>query len=916
MALNQWRKFAFFDKKLLKNEAGDTLDALKSYKIWSTTFGRGKMIFGDSEGWIVVMDYKQNVTSFRGYLLQVSHLFMTKQQNILVSVGEDSAEQGPMLKVWNFDKMDGGDNPSCSRMIRLNFRNTQELVSCFVVHENLNYLAIGYSSGVVILLKGDITKERNTSKHVVLHEGKSTITGLSFRPTTTAKGGIVLFISSMDEIWSYMIGGRDKEIGSVLDHHGCGLMCSTMTDSSTDYQFVIGRADALYFYLPDSRGQCLAFGGTKLLLEWCHGYLVVVSRKEESETRSTLSGSDSGAGEMQIITIYDVKNKLIAYYGPIQEVRAILCEWGSIFILCTDNKIYQIKEKELLQKLDMLFKKNLYSLAITLAKAQQYDQDALIDMFRQYGDHLYSKGDFDEAMAQYIKTIGRLEPSYVIRQFLDAQRIYNLTAYLSALHDSNLASQDHTTLLLNCYTKLKDEEQLDKFIMSKNSNHAVNFDVETAIRVLRQSGYFRHALHLAKTHQKHDWYLKIQLENNKDFVEALDYISKLEFESCEANLKCYGRLLISHASEQCTELLKKLCTDYAPKSDKVEAISSSSVHMAANPEDFFHIFVNHSGLMCEFLEYVANCRSDLSPEFYNTLLELYLENWKNTGQQAIKDSLEQKIMRLLQQENCCDPMQALLLCQLNDFAPGILYMFEQKHMYTEILQFFMDRHSFEQVVQTCRRFGDKESHLWVQAFWFFSESFGEYDKSWIAEVLKVIETKNLLPSLMVIDILSRNPNTTLDIIRDYVISRMKSDEKKIQDDEAQIQKFREKTEQIRKEVDQIKNGAQIFQDANCSACDKSLELPSVHFMCRHSYHQHCFDSYSDTDEECPICRPENRKLLDEINAQEQNRDLSQQFFSRVNKEIDSFSVVAEYFGKRLFGRQTPIDDLLHPGDRL
>lgn len=91
-------------------------------------------------------------------------------------------------------------------------------------------------------------------------------------------------------------------------------------------------------------------------MEWCHGYLVVVSKKEESESRGTMSGSDSANGEMQIITIYDVKNKLIgrywkpavlvlmhssllAYYGPIQEVKAVLCEWGAIFVLCSDNRV-------------------------------------------------------------------------------------------------------------------------------------------------------------------------------------------------------------------------------------------------------------------------------------------------------------------------------------------------------------------------------------------------------------------------------------------------------------------------------------------------------------------------------------------------------------------------------------------------
>ena len=54
----------------------------------------------------------------------------------------------------------------------------------------------------------------------------------------------------------------------------------------------------------------------------------------------------------------------------------------------------------------------------------------------------------------HVKTIGTLEPSYVIQKFLDAQKIHNLTAYLQALHRKGLASEDHTTLLLNCYFSL------------------------------------------------------------------------------------------------------------------------------------------------------------------------------------------------------------------------------------------------------------------------------------------------------------------------------------------------------------------------------------------------------------------------------------------------------------------------------
>ena len=61
-----------------------------------------------------------------------------------------------------------------------------------------------------------------------------------------------------------------------------------------------------------------------------------------------------------------------------------------------------------------------FSFLVRIAKSQHYDSDGLVDIFRQYGDHLYSKGDLAGAIENYIKTIGHLEPSYVIRSFLDA----------------------------------------------------------------------------------------------------------------------------------------------------------------------------------------------------------------------------------------------------------------------------------------------------------------------------------------------------------------------------------------------------------------------------------------------------------------------------------------------------------------
>lgn len=52
-------------------------------------------------------------------------------------------------------------------------------------------------------------------------------------------------------------------------------------------------------------------------------------------------------------------------------------------------------------------------------------------------------------------------------------------------------------------------------MFEQSSESEVHFDVEIAIKVLRQAGYHSHAVFLAEKHMHHEWYLKIQLEDLK-----------------------------------------------------------------------------------------------------------------------------------------------------------------------------------------------------------------------------------------------------------------------------------------------------------------------------------------------------------------------------------------------------------------
>lgn len=145
-------------------------------------------------------------------------------------------------------------------------------------------------------------------------------------------------------------------------------------------------------------------------------------------------------------------------------------------------------------------------------------------IFRKFGDFLYQKGDYDTAMQQYLKAIETTEPSQVIRKFLDTQRMQNLIDYLEELHEHHKATSDHTTLLLNCYAKLKDVEKLEEFIKSPGD---LKFDLDTAITMCRQGGYFDQAAYLARKHNEHELVVDILIEDSKRYAEALAYIWRL-----------------------------------------------------------------------------------------------------------------------------------------------------------------------------------------------------------------------------------------------------------------------------------------------------------------------------------------------------------------------------------------------------
>ena len=206
----------------------------------------------------------------------------------------------------------------------------------------------------------------------------------------------------------------------------------------------------------------------------------------------------------QQISIYDFNNQMTLYCQAYAQIPFVEVEDDAIYMLTLNQKeqktLFKLHEMEDNVKIQTLLKKGLFAEAQKIASNASFPQEIIAEICKEHADNLYEKKQFNEALDQFIKTIGYLNPSYVIQRYIEVPQLPNLIRYLEELietpnsqrHMQNIQSltdynKDYTALLLNCYVKTKQKDKISKLIekATLNSKETI-FDVATAIEVCRQ----------------------------------------------------------------------------------------------------------------------------------------------------------------------------------------------------------------------------------------------------------------------------------------------------------------------------------------------------------------------------------------------------------------------------------------------
>ncbi|KAF7510407.1 hypothetical protein GJ744_006686 [Endocarpon pusillum] len=983
MALTSWKSFAFFTVSQVPVPADDDGSYVFSNDITSLAAGSDSIFLGDSNGDVRILSRALRVVrlfhaadpSSHG---SITHLKQIEATSLLVTICEDLSSD-PVLKVWALDKEEKKTKgPKCLCTIGVQNGRRQFPVSAFVALEDLTQVAVGFANGAVTVIRGDLIHDRGTKQRIVF-ESEEPITALAIRESPMT----ILYIATTGRISNLVISGKGQgQPPRTVDSQGCGVGCMSVHKETGD--IIIARDDAVYYYGPNGRGPSFAFDGPKKMITTFKDYVGLVcppkvAQVSKSQTYRRLGGSEMGdLFSTSSFSLLETDLRYIAHTESLStQVKEVFSEWGELFLLTIDGKLYRYQEKTLQEKLEILYQRNLYILAINLAQKAGVDTATQNVIFRKYGDYLYQKGDYDTAMQQYLRAIDNTEPSQVLRKFLDTQRIHNLIEYLEELHEHDKATADHTTLLLNCYAKLKDTEKLDAFIRAPGE---LKFDLETAISMCRQGGYFEQAAYLATKHGESSLVVDILVEDSKKYPEALAYIWQLEPLAAYPNLMKYSRVLLEHCPDETTQVFIDYYTgNYRPKEEVTATqepqpqnqasafqnlsallplpyMSRSAVASPApeaqpqtttadtklassagtpapeypipKPRTAFSSFIPHPSHFIRFLEALTsqpNISSTDKTDLYTTLFEMYLEaaNSESTTSSE-REAWQQKAKALITSQaqistqlsdqpfSSIPTSSVLLLSSLSNFPTGTTLVRERANLYTDILRSHTTAKDTSGAISALRRYGPEDPSLYPIALSYFSSSTTVLSQPGVKEelqsVLRKIDQESLMAPLQVVKVLSQGGAVSMGMVKSYLSDNISRERKEIRNNRTLIESYRKESAAKKCELEDLGSKPIVFQARRCSACGGQLDLPTVHFACKHSFHQRCLntgtvsqaaqaDAMAEGRAECPVCKPQNDTIKAHRRAQVESADQHELFKAALERSQERFETVAEFFGR-------------------
>lgn len=914
-----WRQFQLFDFLPIRDPQYQSTTPLFSDPLLSAiTCSQSYIAFAVQNTFITLLakDLLEYVVLFCAYDPEYRISFMKPllHLNLLVTMAEKQGSPA-IVKVWDLHKitqlptetLSSGDSMKHKYVTQVQVHDGDNSypVSCVSFNESLTCVAVGYTNGRVILVRGDLLRDRG-SKQRLVYESVDPITGVHFNRFEE-----VLYVTTISKVLTVLTTGRNqgKPLRVLSSSGGVDLECSDLDYKSL--KLIVANTDGFKYYNHVSKAHVINFSIAKRkMLRLFKDYLLVVCPIEETGGSKTLTR----------LLVLDLHNMHISFSLTIPNLTISHVFSSSsdnnVYLLSTDGVLYKLHEKAINQQVEIVMQRDLFTIALNLANQYSLDKPTLLRINKLHAEYLYDKLDYDNSVAKYIDCLPLFEFDLkkitkddeniddfvinVITSFKEVSNVHNMAKFLAKLYDHGLADSDHLTLLLCCYCKLKKVEELDKFIDDLNLDDEGNksrsekldlskLNFQLIINLFKECGYYPQVTKLLFKLNHPSLIVDIQLNELHQHQNCMSYIRSLPIDDLLRILIEFLKDLLDCMPLDTTELLINVFTGkYKPEASHAlfqepqtpesedqqpqNTVSSYSAflsylslaspaeteeeteeaeptYLPPRPSLVFPCFTEHPREFVVFLEACIETFDKFQgnindkKELLITLFEIYLS--MSEEEPAKKDEWIGKA-RLLMKEHLklLNKSSSLLLSHIYGFKDGEILAKEDAGFEEAMFRTAQIAGDLPACSQIVHEHGEQRPELYKFMLRFVVSSKEIYKQVTTKDfqfLLEKVKQHRLATPLEVIKILSTNNYATIGIVKDYLIDHVSQTNKEIANNEKLIQSYENESTKNSFRLTELISSPMVMQNNKCSNCALKLDFPLVHFKCKHSYHQRCLN---------------------------------------------------------------------------
>ena len=791
-----------------------------------------------------------------------------------------------------------------------NYESFQNVIS-LTIDSNFTHIAISSIKGDIILISGypdliqcDKNKIRMEFLPKIIPKNREIfISNIEFTSYISKNNSnkIILYASTSSSVYYYQ---WKEEINSSRANENRNIKLKTLIEDKGAYNSCLNSNNNFLIialtndnYLLEYKNLTLEnsyyFEGNKIFINYFKEYILLITSNIKYTT----------------IQIYDKNNNFLLYSNTTKrKILSVCCTQEFIYIFLEESQskkyIVKIKEKENKIKFEIFYSKNEYDLATDYALKIKCHPSKLAEISRRYAEYEYSKGDYEIAIKQYIKTINYLEPNTVIEKFLEKNKLDYLILYLEALqnneefqksliNNNNINGQDGNKinniylvgLLFNCYIV---QEKLDKFkFFLKGKNKKDNYNIiKTAIDICIESNNINLAIEIAHNKNMTEEIIHILIFKQNKISEALDILLPI-IKANKINNDIINEELI--VKEKLNLIIKYgqyfLIENNGEIPDLFFNRVSSFIEgkkMYLEQKDIFkiiQIFMVSDKYFKIFFDKIETYGIEYDEKIIQRRIELFLEekdeNYKLNILKMLKDK---KYMNKFNKENL------MILFKYNKFKEGINMLKEISNQKQDLIQFYIENKNYDKLIEIIDniilnnekieeknindKFNPDLSFIVIILKFFISQKNKNADKKvdiYIKNILnKISNSSELFFAHDFIKILYElNNEFSLDDLNIYINNIINKENLSLSTALYHLKEINKSLEKTEKDIHSIKTEAIKFKLNKCNYCNMTINFPCVFFYCGHSFHQTCLNGIKNNINEikeinndkikCPRC---------------------------------------------------------------